>query len=89
VGQTIGIITTVMMFLSLVFYPVTTLPEEFRPWIMANPLTFIIEHAREVLIWWRLPNWMGLGSYTLVATAMAWAGYAWFQKTRKGFADVL
>jgi lipopolysaccharide transport system permease protein len=56
---------------------------------MANPLTFIIEHAREVLIWWRLPNWMGLGSYTLVATAMAWAGYAWFQKIRKGFADVL
>ena len=89
VGQTIGIITTVMMFLSLVFYPVTTLPEEFRPWIMANPLTFIIEHAREALIWWRLPNWMGLGRYTLVATAMAWAGYAWFQKTRKGFADVL
>ena len=25
----------------------------------------------------------------LVATAVAWAGYAWFQKTRKGFADVL
>ena len=89
VGQTIGIITTVMMFLSPVFYPVTALPEEFRPWLMANPLTFIIEQAREVLIWGRLPNWMGLGSYTLVATAIAWAGYAWFQKTRKGFADVL
>ena len=49
VGQTIGIITTVMMFLSPVFYPITALPEEFRPWIMANPLTFIIEQAREVL----------------------------------------
>jgi lipopolysaccharide transport system permease protein len=42
-----------------------------------------------VLIWGRLPNWTGLGIYTLVATAVAWAGYAWFQKTRKGFADVL
>ena len=89
VGQTIGIITTVMMFLSPVFYPVTALPEEFRPWLMANPLTFIIEQAREVLIWGHLPNWIGLGIYTLVATAFAWAGYAWFQKTRKGFADVL
>ncbi len=89
VGQTIGIITMVMMFLAPVFYPITALPEEFRPWIMANPLTFIIEQAREVLIWGRMPNWLGLGAYLLVAMVVAWAGYAWFQKTRKGFADVL
>jgi lipopolysaccharide transport system permease protein len=89
VGQTIGIITTVMLFLAPVFYPITALPEEMRPWIMANPLTFIIEQAREVLIWGRLPNWIGLGIYTAAATVVAWAGYAWFQKTRKGFADVL
>jgi lipopolysaccharide transport system permease protein len=89
VGQTIGIITTVMLFLAPVFYPVTALPEEIRPWIMANPLTFIIEQAREVLIWGRMPDWIGLGCYTAVAVAITWAGYAWFQKTRKGFADVL
>lgn len=89
VGQTIGIITMVMMFLSPVFYPVTALPEMMRPWIMANPLSLIIEQAREVLIWGHLPGWRALGSYTLMATAVAWAGYAWFQKTRKGFADVL
>lgn len=89
VGQTIGIITTVMMFLSPVFYPVTALPEGFRPWLMANPLTFIIQQAREVLVWGRQPDWTGLGIYTLAATVVAWAGYAWFQKTRKGFADVL
>ena len=56
---------------------------------MANPLTFIIEQAREVLVWGRLPDWAGLGIYTLAATVVAWVGYAWFQKTRKGFADVL
>lgn len=89
VGQTIGIVTSVMMFLAPVFYPITAIPEEFRPWIMANPLTFIIEQAREVLIWGHLPDWAGLGIYTLAATVVAWAGYAWFQKTRKGFADVL
>ena len=89
VGQTIGLVTTVMMFLAPVFYPITALPEKFRPWVMANPLTFIIEQARDVLIWGRLPNWLGLGLYTLLASTVAWAGYAWFQKTRKGFADVL
>jgi lipopolysaccharide transport system permease protein len=89
VGQTIGIITTVLMFLSPVFYPVTAVPERFRLFIMANPLTFIIEQARDVLIWGNTPNWIGLGVYTLVASMFAWAGFALFQKTRKGFADVL
>ena len=89
VGQTVGIITTVMLFLAPIFYPVTALPEEVRPLIMANPLTFIIEEARGVVILGRMPEWTGLGIYTLAATAVAWAGFAWFQKTRKGFADVL
>lgn len=89
VGQTIGIITTVMLFLTPVFYPITALPEEMRPWLMANPLTFIIEQSREVLVWGHLPNWFGLAIYTLLAVVVTWAGYAWFQKTRKGFADVL
>jgi lipopolysaccharide transport system permease protein len=89
VGQAMGIITTVTMFLAPVFYPMTALPEKIRPWIMGNPLTFIIEQARQVLIWGIPPNWAGMGAYTLAATVIAWAGYAWFQKTRKGFADVV
>jgi lipopolysaccharide transport system permease protein len=89
VGQTIGLAMTVMMFLSPVFYPISSLPVEFRPWILANPLTFIIEQARAVLIWGQLPNWYGLFKYTLLASAVAWLGFVWFQKTRKGFADVL
>jgi lipopolysaccharide transport system permease protein len=89
VGQTISIVTTVLMFLSPVFYPVEAVPTAFQPYLMANPLTFIIEQAREVLVWGHLPNWQGLGLYSLAAVLVAWFGYAWFQKTRKGFADVL
>ena len=89
IGQAIGIITMVIMFFAPVFFPVAALPEKFRPFIMANPLTFIIEQAREVLIWGHLPDWGGMSIYTVTATLVAWAGYAWFQKTRKGFADVL
>lgn len=89
IGQTTAIITTVMMFLSPVFFPISALPPNLQPLLMANPLTFIIEQAREVMVWGHLPNWSGLVIYTLIATVIAWAGYAWFQKTRKGFADVL
>jgi lipopolysaccharide transport system permease protein len=89
VGQTIGMVTVVLMFLSPVFYPMTAVPEKYRAFITANPLTFIIEQAREVLIFGRLPDWFGISIYMLLATFIAWVGFFWFQKTRKGFADVL
>ena len=89
VGQTVSMLTGILMFLSPVFYPVSAVPERFRVYLLANPLTFIIEQAREVLIFGHTPNWLGLGVYTLVAILVAWMGFAWFQKTRKGFADVL
>lgn len=89
VSQTMAIVTTVLMFLSPVFYPVSAMPEAYRPFIMANPLTFIIEQAREVLIWGHQPEYIGLAIYIVVAAALMWVGYAFFQKTRKGFADVL
>ncbi|MCP1624168.1 ABC transporter permease [Pseudomonas nitroreducens] len=89
VGQTMAIFTTVLLFMSPVFFPLSALPEKFQPFIMANPLTFIIEQSRAVLIEGKLPDFIGLAVYLLVATVIAWAGYGWFQKTRKGFADVL
>lgn len=89
VGQVIGMITTIMMFLAPVFYPLTAVPEKYIPFIMANPLTFIIQQSREVLVWGHLPNWIGLGIYTFTSVLVAWVGYTLFQKIRKGFADVL
>jgi len=89
IAQSIGIITTIMLFLSPVFFPLSALPEKYQPFIMLNPLTFIIEQSREVLIYEHLPNWFGLGAYLFIATVIAWTGYYWFQKTRKGFANVL
>ncbi len=88
-GHTIGIVTTVMLFVSTVFFPLSALPEKYHPFIMANPLTFIINQSREVLVFGNWPNWTGLTIYMLLATIVAWIGYSWFQKTRKGFADVL
>jgi len=89
VGQVVGVLTTVLLFLSPVFFPLSAIPERWRSVMLANPLTFIIEQSRNVLIWGRLPDWTGLGLYCLAALLFAWLGYAWFQKTRKGFADVL
>ena len=89
IGQLIGVFTTALLFLSPVFFPVSALPESFQPWLNLNPLTFIIEQSREVLIWGHLPDWKGLMLYCIGAGIFSWFGFFWFQKTRKGFADVL
>ncbi|SMP50626.1 lipopolysaccharide transport system permease protein [Desulfonatronum zhilinae] len=89
VAQTTSIATMVLLFASPIFFPVSAIPENLRIWIMLNPLTFIIEQLRMVLVWGTPPNWPGLALYTLIALVAAWVGFAWFQKTRPGFADVL
>lgn len=84
-----GLLVTALMFLAPVFYPASALPETYRWIILWNPLTFIIEQGRQVLIVGRTPDWIGLGIYLCVAVFFAWLGYMWFQRTRRGFADVL
>ncbi|EOB6055440.1 ABC transporter permease [Escherichia coli] len=89
VGQFIGVITTVIMFLSPVFYPASALPETYRHLLYLNPLTPVIEQTRAVLYFGQSPDLIMLSICWLVSFFIAWLGFAWFQKTRKGFADVL
>ncbi len=89
IAHPIGMVMTALLFASPVFYPITALPEYIRPWLMLNPLTLIIEQTRSVLIFGQTPDWSGLAVYSSVSVAVGWLGYAWFQKTRKGFANVL
>lgn len=89
VSQIIGVVTSVLMFMSPIFYPVSALPENYRHILYLNPLTPVIEMTRDVLYWGKLPDFTLLGIYWLAASVIAWLGFAWFQKTRKGFADVL
>ena len=89
IGQLVSMALTALMFMSPIFYPASALPAAFRDWLFLNPLTLIIEQTRAVLIDHRPPDLLALGLYTALALAIAWLGFAWFQKTRKGFADVV
>lgn len=88
-SQVSGFISTVMMFLSPVFYPLSTIPAEYRWAFYLNPLTFAIEATRELLILGQLPSLLAWCVYSVISVLIAWIGFAWFQKTRRGFADVL
>jgi len=87
--QAIGIITIMMMYLSPIFYPIDMIPPRYQRLLYLNPLTLIVQASRDVLVWGRSPNWIYLAVYAIAACLFAWASFAWFERTRKGFADVL
>jgi len=88
-AQFVSIMTTALMFISPIFYPATALPENYRAFIYLNPLTTVIEQTRDILFRGNPPEVIVSVSYLTAAIITAWVGFAIFQKTRKGFADVL
>lgn len=89
VAQVIGIATSALMFLTPIFYPVSAIPEGYRHLLYLNPLTFIVDQVRDLLIFGHGIAWSGFWGLLSLSVCVAWLGFAWFQKTRKGFADVL
>lgn len=89
IGQLTSVLSTVLLFVSPIFFPVERLPEAMRDYVYLNPISLIVDQVRAVVLFGQLPDWKALGLYTLVALLVAHIGYWWFQRTRRGFADAL
>lgn len=82
-------LTTILMFLVPVLYPLAQVPERWRGLVEVNPLTFIIESSRNATLVGLAPDWATLSLYTLGAILFSLLGYTIFEKARRGFADVV
>jgi lipopolysaccharide transport system permease protein len=89
IGQITGLFTTILLFMSAVFYPISALPEQYQSLLQLNPLVLIISESRKSLVLGELPDWFSMLIALLVSLAIAFSGFWWFQKVRKGFADVI
>lgn len=88
-SQIMGIVTTVALFLAPVFYPIESIPETYRVFLMWNPITIPVIQLRDLMLWDKPFRW-GLWAASLVISLLiCQLGYWWFQKSRRGFADVL
>ncbi len=85
----VGLAVTVLLFLSPIFYPVDALPTGLQPLLYLNPLTYPIEALRGAIFWGHVPGLARIAAYYLVAFTVGWLGLVWFQRLRKGFADVV
>ena len=89
VSQIIGPVITALMFLTPIFYPISAIPDRYRIILHLNPLAFIIDQARNLLFFSKGLALVPFCILTMVSFLVAWLGFIWFQKTRKGFADVI
>jgi len=78
-----------MMFLSAVFYPITSLPADVQPIMHLNPLALVIEQTRKVAIDGLAPSLRYLAMGIVSGVWACEIAYRGFQRARRGFADVL
>ena len=84
-----GLMLSGLMFLSPVFYSLQAVPERVRPLFYLNPVTWVVEDLRRVLLWGDGLNWQLWGFQLLVSWVLLGLAFRWFKKLQPGFADVL
>lgn len=89
VRQIVGILVTIVMFMSPVFYPIDMVPEPYRQLLSWGPLAQPMEQLKDLLFWGRQPDWASFAGYGLLSLVIAAGGFWWFMRTRKAFADVV
>jgi lipopolysaccharide transport system permease protein len=88
-GPMMALFTSILMFLSPIFYPLSTVPEAWQSTFLLNPLALLITQLREVIFLHQWPALLPLAGLTLAGLIMIVSGYWLFNKLRGGFADVL
>lgn len=89
VKEAVALLLRIWFFLTPLVYPITRVPDNLL-WVMKlNPLVFVVEASRNILLWGKFFSWGEWAIWMLIGSTTAILGYIWFDKTRKGFADVL
>lgn len=89
VRHAIPFLIQLWLFATPIIYPVSIMPERFRPLASLNPMTGLIECFRAILLPDRSIDWLSLLVSCLVAVLIFVAGLLYFQKTEAEFADII
>jgi lipopolysaccharide transport system permease protein len=88
-GQVIGFVLTLWFFITPICYPDTSLPQAALPLLGKNPIYTLVSGYRAIFLEGRPPEFHSLWKLWLLSIAAAIAGYAWFDRLKRSFADVI
>jgi ABC-type polysaccharide/polyol phosphate export permease len=77
----------ILMYLTPILYPLTLVPEDLRPWVGANPFSYLVERLRDALLAGRLELQPRDGVAVIVAAALFVGGRWVFRRLSPYFED--
>jgi len=89
VGQLLGLGMTLWMFLTPIFYPAEMIPGPFRWLLGLNPMYYVVQAYRDLVLEQRLPILMNVATLTAMAVLTFVLGYWFFRRSKHAFVDVL
>ena len=85
----LSLVTTLLLFMSPIFYSISSVPRNFQ-WILElNPLTPFIETGRNLLMQGTFPSFLNYCVCLIVGLVTFLLGFRVFSKVKRGFPDVL
>jgi len=89
INQVTGLFTQALLFLTPIFYGLDIVPENLKFWIRLNPLTYLVEQFRLMLIYGVMPGLRGLSVFILVSSVLAGLAYFFFRRVSSTFTDLI
>ncbi len=86
----VGVLLTVWMFATPIFYPAFLVQKEGFGWLLQiNPMYWLIEAYRDVLLYGQFPPLLDLALFASIACLVLLLGAAFFRAQKKRFPDLL
>lgn len=85
----VNVVLQILFFLTPIFYSLEAINPQAARILSISPLAYVVESIRAVFIYGQPPNWIQFGMITGICIVVMQFGFFWFEKTKKGFADVL
>ena len=78
-------VVRLLMYATPVIYPVSTIPDKYKPFILANQMTSIVEGFKYALLGTGNFSWANLGYAFTFMAVLLFVGIIIFNKTEKSF----
>ena len=85
----LGVLLQLLFFLSPVFYDLTAIPERYRSLLVLNPLVYLIDAYRAILIHGELPSMAALAVLGVSAMGLLAVSYTVFRRASYHFVEEL
>jgi ABC-type polysaccharide/polyol phosphate export permease len=89
IGEALRPIVRGTFFLTPILWPASAIPENLRFLVDYNPLAYLVEAYRDLILNGELPGGMATLYFSLFAGALFIAGFTLFVKVKPQFADLL